>query len=247
MKTYKENSIFTLAFTVLPVFVCVCIIFTFLSVSFCKDSTVNTATDTKPSNSPVIIIDAGHGGEDGGTVGKNGILEKELNLKIAENINTLAVSLGYNTVMTRSEDILLYDRNVDYHGRKKALDLLARVKIAEKYDDAIFISIHMNAFPEEKYSGLQVYYSKNNEKSKELAETVQTAVRDSLQRSNTRKTKAADSSIFILDRVSHPAILIECGFLSNDAECRLLSSEEYQKKLSLTIFSALSKYIDMTT
>ncbi len=247
MKTYKENSFFYIAFTVLPAFVCVCVIFTFISASFCKESKANTATAASSYELPVLIIDAGHGGEDGGTTGKNGVFEKDLNLKIAEKINEFAISCGYNTVMTRSEDILLYDRNVDFKGRKKALDLLARVKIAEKYDNAIFISIHMNAFPDSKYSGLQVYYSKNNVKSGELAEMIQATVRDALQKENTRKVKVADSSIFVLDRVSLPAVLIECGFLSNEKECALLSSEEYQKKLSLAIFLAVSKYIETPT
>ncbi|MBR2387258.1 MAG: N-acetylmuramoyl-L-alanine amidase [Clostridia bacterium] len=247
MKILKENGFNSLLLAVFPAFVCVCVIFAFISSSFCKVSTMNTSTNDLPHSLPVLIIDAGHGGEDGGTVGINGVFEKELNLKIAENINQLALSCGYDTVMTRSEDVLLYDRNVDFKGRKKALDLLARVKIAEKYENAVFISIHMNAFPDGKYSGLQVYYSKNNEGSKELAESIQATVKNTLQASNNRKIKVADENIFVLDRVTHPAVLIECGFLSNEEECTLLSSEEYQKKLALSIFFAVSKYIEMPT
>ena len=235
------------AFFLIPLFVSVCLGLTLLSTAFCKEEATHTAINSDAKKLPVLIIDAGHGGEDGGTVGKNGVFEKELNLKIAENLNALALCSGYETVMTRSEDVLLYDRNVDFKGRKKALDLLARVKIAEKYDDAIFISIHMNAFPEERYSGLQVYYSKNHESSKMIADEIQATVKNILQPDNGRVTKSADSSIFVLDRITHPAVLIECGFLSNEEECALLSSEEYQKKLALVIFSALSKYIEAPT
>ncbi len=114
-------------------------------------------TSAQIKQSPTIIIDAGHGGEDGGTVGINGSLEKDINLNIAFCLYDIFRLGGYDVVMTRKDDTLLYDRNVDYKGRKKALDLAARVSIANKYEDCIFISIHMNSFPEQKYSGLQVY------------------------------------------------------------------------------------------
>ena len=115
------------------------------------------------NESPItVIIDAGHGGEDGGTSGENGVLEKELNLDLAKRVNELFKAAGINTVMTRDEDRLLYDPLSDYKGRKKILDMQERLRIASKHDNAIFISIHMNSFPEKKYSGLQVYYSNNN-------------------------------------------------------------------------------------
>lgn len=247
MKIYRRKHFSSLAFAFLPAFILLCGLFILISVTFCKEATPNTATDATSVDDPILIIDAGHGGEDGGTIGKNGVYEKDLNLQISQKLNEIAISCGYKTVMTRSEDILLYDRNVDYNGRKKALDLLARVKITQEYDNAIFVSIHMNAFPDSKYSGLQVYYSKNCEKSKEIAESIQNATREHLQPSNNRMIKAADSSIFVLDRITHPAVLIECGFLSNEEECSLLSSEEYQQKLALAIFSAVSKYIDTPT
>ena len=159
--------------------------------------------------------------------------EHQFLIKIAKEINDLALLCGYDTVLTRTEDILLYDRNVDFKGRKKALDLLARVNIAKKYENAIFISIHMNAFPDSKYSGLQVYYSKNHTDSKIIADEIQNTVRSTLQNNNNRKIKQADSSIFVLDNISIPSVLVECGFLSNEEECKLLSSEDYQKIFSL--------------
>ncbi len=191
---------------------------------------------------PTVIIDAGHGGEDGGTIGKNGIYEKDLNLMIAKDLCQMLRANGIEVVMTRETDVMLYDRNVDYRGRKKMLDLSARLKIGEKYEDCIFVSIHMNAFPQEQYRGLQVYYSPNAESSAILAERIQSTVCEYIQQDNTRKIKKANGSIFILDRIKNPAVLIECGFLSNPEECSLLSTEEYRQKLTLAIFCGICEY-----
>ena len=150
---------------------------------------------------------------------------------------------GVDVVMTRTEDILLYDPTDDYHGRKKMLDLAARLKIGKETPNSIFVSIHMNSFPQEKYSGLQVYYSKNDAESKRIADLIQSNTQTYLQPLNTRKTKGATSSIFLLDRLQTPAVLIECGFLSNYNEAKLLSCAEYRKKLAFVIFCSLTDYI----
>lgn len=243
MKNLKTFSPHVYFLFLLPAFVSVCILFTFIGNSFCKDAPLYTATEPQKNQALTLIIDAGHGGEDGGAVGVNGEFEKDINLKIAFALRDMALSAGYDTVMTRTEDILLYDRSVDYKGRKKALDLLARVKIAQKYENAVFVSIHMNAFPEEKYSGLQVYYSKNHPLSEEIAKEIQDGTRLNLQKENNRKIKPAGSNIYLLDRITLPSVLIECGFLSNSEECALLSSEDYQQKLALSIFLSVSKYL----
>ena len=228
-------------------FTAICVLLSLLSFTFCKWKLPDTATSIQSdSQSPTIIIDAGHGGEDGGTSGKDGTLEKELNLSISKKLRDLFCAAGYKVVMTRETDILLYDKNADYKGRKKELDLAKRVEIANSYENAVFISIHMNAFPDTKYSGLQVYYSKNHAASSEIANNIQTAVQEHLQKDNNRQTKPAGLNIFVLDRVRIPAVLIECGFLSNADECHKLTQDEYQKELSLTIFFAVSKYIEKT-
>ena len=103
-----------------------------------------------------VVLDAGHGGEDGGARSASGVLEKDINLDIALRLRDLLEANGVAVVLTRSTDVLLYDRDVDYHGRKKALDLAARRKIAEETENCIFVSIHMNAFPQTQYHGLQV-------------------------------------------------------------------------------------------
>ena len=226
------------------VFAMTAAVFVFFSLSI-KDS--STEVSIKKTSAPTIVIDAGHGGEDGGTVGINGVYEKDLNLDISFFLRDMLTSRGYDVILTRSEDILLYDRSVDFNGRKKALDLTARVEIARKYEECVFISIHMNAFSDAKYSGLQVYYSKNDERSALLAEAIQALIKETLQPMNKRKTKVAGENIFILDKIESPAILIECGFLSNHEECDLLSTNKYKQKLALIISLAIEKYMSEHT
>ena len=208
-----------------------------------KADALSTEISKPQAFSTTVIIDAGHGGEDGGAIGTNGIYEKDLNLKIATELADMLRASGINVIMTRNEDILLYDRNVDFKGRKKMLDLAARLKVANETENAVFISIHMNSFPIEKYSGLQVYYSKNTPESKMIAQNIQSSVKDLIQSNNGRSVKEADEKIYLLDRCTNPAILIECGFLSNKDECAQLSESKYQKELSLAIFSGIISYI----
>ena len=169
---------------------------------------------------PVVILDAGHGGEDGGTSGNGGtVVEKDLNLTITKLIEERLTEKGISVICTRSEDILLYDKNEDYKGRKKMLDLAARLNVAKQNPNSVFVSIHMNAFPKSQYSGLQVYYSPNDPRSAQLANAIQSNTKLQLQSTNNRASKKAGSNIYLLDRIESPAVLIECGFLSNPEEC----------------------------
>ena len=220
------------------------VVFCFISFANKNIHSQNTFDPDDMSNTPIVIIDAGHGGEDGGTIGVNGIYEKELNLKIAKKLETILKSSGVKVVMTRSTDTLLYDRNENYDGRKKALDMAKRLEISSSYENAIFVSIHMNSFPIAKYNGLQVYYSPNDPLSKEFADRIQSLTKDALMQENTRKTKASDGKIFLLDRMNIPSVLVECGFLSNPAECERLCNEAYQNELAAAICCAILEHID---
>ena len=208
---------------------------------------IDTDQNISPQKSLTVIIDAGHGGEDGGAIGKNGVYEKDINLDVAKDLSSMLRSCGINVVMTRETDTMLYEKNVDYKGRKKLLDLAARLKIGESYDNCIFVSIHMNSFPQEKYRGLQVYYSPNRPESALLANAIQDSVHTSLQPQNQRKTKSATKSIFLMDRISKPAVLIECGFISNAEECDLLCSHDYRQKLTFAIFCGITEFISENT
>ena len=187
-----------------------------------------------------VIIDAGHGGRDGGASTESGVLEKDLNLAVALKLRALLSELDVNVVMTRETDVMLADEN---SAHKKRDDLAARLKLAREQENCIFVSIHMNKFPVEKYSGLQVYYSKNNAESLLLAEAIQQKACEFLRKGNARTVKAADSSIYILHHIEVPAVLVECGFLSNPEEAALLQTESYRNKLAAVIFAAVAEHL----
>lgn len=188
----------------------------------------------------VIIIDPGHGGEDGGAVGKSGTLEKNINLAIAKNLQSYLLLAGYNVEMTRTEDVLLYNEN--QRNMKKYYDVRNRVAFAKEYEDAIFVSIHQNTFPIEKYSGLQVYYSPNNPDSEKISNLIQRNTVLFLQPNNNRKAKEAGRNIYVLKELYCPAVLVECGFISNGAEEALLCDEEYRKRLAFVIFKSIAEF-----
>ncbi|MBQ7379861.1 MAG: N-acetylmuramoyl-L-alanine amidase [Clostridia bacterium] len=192
----------------------------------------------------VVVIDAGHGGEDGGAVGVTGLVEKDLNLDIAKRLAALLEKEGVRVVMTRSEDVLLYDRNTDYQGRKKALDLAARQAIGDQNPDGIFVSIHANTFSQQIYHGLQVWYSGNHPQSLALAESLRAEVVGTLQPENHRQSKKAGSNIYLLYHLQIPAVLVECGFLSNPTECRALEDFEYRQELAHALCRGIMAYYE---
>lgn len=190
---------------------------------------------------PVIVIDPGHGGEDGGA-SSDGVCEKDINLGIALDLAALCRAAGLEYRLTRSEDVMLYDTDKP---SRKMQDLANRLKLTEDCD-CIFISIHQNKFPQPSCRGAQVYYSGNDENSKKLALAIQTAVCENLQSENTRQIKKAGSEIFVLDRAEVPAVLVECGFLSNKDDLSLLLSKDYRKKLACVLYSAILCYLAQT-
>lgn len=190
-----------------------------------------------------VIIDAGHGGEDGGTSSKSGLVEKDVNLSLAFILKEKLEAQGINVILTRDTDRLLYDRNVNYQGRKKKLDMAARLEIINNTESCIFISLHMNAFSDARYSGLQVWYSDNNPESQILADMIQKNIRENLQPENNRKIKSAGTSIYLLEQSACPAVLVECGFLSNVAEARLFESDEYKDTLCSHLCNSVIEFL----
>lgn len=224
-------AVFCLAFTAL-----LCMLYgLFLAVQpHRKDGA--RRTEAQGAEQPQVILDAGHGGRDGGARGVTGLVEKELNLEIASTLHDMLTAFGVNTDMTRRADSLVCDENdPDLRGKRKQTDLKNRVALADANPQALFVSIHMNNFSVEKYSGLQVYYSPHADESRALALCIQENTAALLQPGNTRQIKAAGSNIFLLNRIRTAAVLVECGFLSNRAESERLADAIYQKQLALVL------------
>ena len=187
---------------------------------------------------PTIILDPGHGGEDSGAVGVDGVYEKYLNLSIALRLRDLLTFEGWRVILTREDDRLLYSPDVALS--HKTQDLKNRLDYSTRYPDGIFVSIHMNKYPAESCKGAQIYYSPNHETSQGIAQYLQNELRERLDLSNRREIKSATSSIYILHRIQIPAILVECGFISNREESQLLQNECYQKKLIAILAEGLA-------
>lgn len=194
------------------------------------------------STLPLIIIDPGHGGEDGGTSSADGIIEKDINLSISRKLDILLTLCGYNTLMTRNEDKLIYSDSHESMRSKKVSDIRNRMSVIENNPESVFLSIHQNYFTQQKYNGAQVFYSPNNPESKLIADYIQKSVRESLQTGNERKTKKSGKEIYLLYHSKTPSVMVECGFMSNPTEAALLNDEEYQIKMSLVILNGLNEY-----
>ena len=194
---------------------------------------------------PLLAIDPGHGGEDGGS-SSGEVLEKDLNLAVSEDIYYLCALTGVPAKMTRRDDRALYDMYGDlddYTGRKKAYDLRNRVRFVEEEGAGVYLSIHQNKFTDPAYSGLQVWYSPNVKESEALAKMIQSAARKYLAPENEREVKRATSAIYVLKRAKVPAVLVECGFLSNPEDLGRLCDPSYRKRLAGAVFSESAKFM----
>lgn len=206
-----------------------------------RDEPALSAAAVQQNEEPVIIIDPGHGGEDGGA-SANGVLEKDINLSVALKLRDMLTAGGYEVEMTRDSDISIYDSASGTTRQKKVSDLNNRVDIINKSSNNILVSIHQNKFEQEKYYGTQIFYSKNDPKSEKLAEEIRRSVTGLLQPDNKRELKPADDSIFILSKAEVPAVIVECGFLSNPSEAEKLSQEEYQKQMAFAVYCGIMSY-----
>ena len=207
------------------------------SIVSSNEASVNNASDEKK---PVILLDPGHGGMDGGAVGIGGICEKDLNLDLAKKLAEKLTQEGITVILTRDTDTLL-----TYEGASSAKngDLRARLKMAEESEDCLFISLHMNKFSDSSVKGITLYHSPNNPEGLKLAEAIMAKVKENLQPENKRPIKAADSSLYILHRITRPAVLVECGFLSNAYEAALLADDGYRDRLAELLKDAIVGYV----
>ena len=196
-----------------------------------------------PITQKTVIVDAGHGGDDGGAIGIDGTVEKDINLDIALKLEKILKFYGFNVIMTRTQDVMTCDDGLDSLRKRKISDIHNRFELMRKNPDAIFISVHQNKFEDSSQHGTQVFYSANDERSKELAEAIQTSVTLTLQRKNDRVVKKSGSGIYLLYHAKIPAVLVECGFISNSDEVKKLKDESYRMKLAILIADGLLKYL----
>ena len=203
--------------------------------------TTNIVTnDTKEKEKKVIVIDPGHGGFDPGKVGVNEVLEKDINLKISLLLKDVLESEGYEVLMTRTEDCGLYSST---DSNKKRADMQKRVEIINSSNAVLAVSIHQNSFEQESSKGAQVFYHQESEKGKILGETLQEIIKSVIADGNHRVAKSNDS-YYMLRKTQCPLVIVECGFLSNQAEAKLLTEDEYQKKMAGAIRDGIKKYLE---
>lgn len=211
------------------------------AASFAYASQTAIGTASIPIKNMVVIIDAGHGGIDSGAVGTAGTLEDEINLSIALKLRRLVEQAGGVALMVREEDMGLYDANKK-SGRKLE-DLQNRMKMFKDSNADIIISIHMNFFPQGQYYGAQTFYKDGNENSKKLAQYIQSELISVIDRGNTRVIKPKND-VYVFKGNDLPGALVECGFLSNSEEERLLKEDHYQERVAWSIFSGMVKYFE---
>ena len=204
---------------------------------------VSVISENISENDKCVIIDAGHGGEDGGTQSADGVLEKDINLSISLKIDEILRSLGIKTVLIRDGDYMIYDEDSNTIRQKKVSDIHNRKKYMDEYKSSIFLSIHQNYFIESKYSGAQVFYSKNDDLSPEIAQSIQDSIRNNIQPENERKIKQSGTEIYLLYYATVPTVMVECGFLSNKNETENLVTDEYQKKIAFSIVEGILNYL----
>ncbi len=194
-----------------------------------------------PVSGKTIVIDAGHGGFDAGA-SANGLEEKNINLSVAKYLEEYISQGGGIAVMTRDEDRSTADVDTDGKSAKKS-DLENRKKLVETAEADVFVSVHMNKFPQEQYRGAQVFYSPQPQESKQLGEEIQASLKEILNDGNERQAKKAEG-IFILKNTLVPSVIVECGFLSNPQEAALLKEESYRQKLAWGIYVGIVKFFN---
>ncbi len=238
---YRGDFLFWHRFII--VFLCITLIFTGIYLSDSADTTaVQTLATTQTL--PLIIIDPGHGGIDGGTSGGDGTLEKDINLALSHKLNAFLTSMGFSTFMTRTDDRLIGEDTTIQSQKRR--DIMKRLSMVEEQDNVILLSVHQNYYEQPQYSGFQVFYTENNSANQKLATCLQETVVSLMQPQNDRQIKTVGSEIYLLHHCTKPAVMVECGFMSNVKELSLLKNENYQSQMAFSLGSGLIQYINET-
>ena len=222
-------------------FLCLCILG---GASWLGRDQIVAAIAPTPEGGRILILDAGHGGEDGGASSASGSKESDINLNIVLKTESLMAFLGVRTELTRSEDRSMHSEGASTLREKKVSDLKNRVEFVNSIPDSMLISVHQNYFTDVRYNGAQVFYNVGDV-SRQWGESTQEVLRQVLDPDNDRAAKAMPDHIYLFSHVSCPAILVECGFLSNGEEASLLLTDTYQRKISLALAGAYLQEIQM--
>lgn len=213
-----------------------------LTFSFCFNLTLNKVKyveSRKQFQKPTVVLDAGHGGKDCGTVSSSGTLEKDINLAIVNKLYDFLCFSGIKTVRIRSEDTEYYPPK----SNKNKSDLYNRLDFVNSIENSVLVSVHQNHYEDESQWGMQVWYTANEKSSKILADNILNSTKSLIQPDNQRENKVSDSSYYILYKATVPSVMVECGFMSNTEENLKLQDSGYQNKLSYSIMLGIEKYL----
>lgn len=223
---------------ILSVFVSV---FTFMFASSKRENNNTITTVTLPVSGKTVVLDAGHGTPDEGAQSSNGTTEAETNLKIALKVQNLLEQSGCTVILTRSDESAIYDLDSKTLKQKKISDIHNRVKIGNESQADIFVSIHLNKIPQQQYYGWQCFFKNGNEQSEKLAKELQENLNKTIEKENNRVAMKIDN-VYIVKHVEIPLSIVECGFLSNPEEEKLLLDDSYQNKLAWGIYNGIIEY-----
>lgn len=208
-----------------------------------RENGAAVAVSGRVSAQKTIVLDAGHGGIDGGCVAPDGTCEKDINLAIVQNLRQMLEFSGYNVVLTRSEDVSVHDSGVEGIRNQKVSDMENRLEIIKSYPESVFVSVHQNQYTDSRYFGAQMFYTTNNSDNFRLATVMQKCFAE-LQPDNDREIKLIDNELYLFKTTEQPALLIECGFLSNPDDAAKLKADTYQKQVAFTIYKGLMSYFE---
>ena len=213
------------------------VLFLILQHDFIEDDSWNTWN--LPLSGKIILLDAGHGGPDGGA-GTGKTLEKDIALEITLKVRDYLQQQGALVIMTRETDKDLADPDTRGYSRRKVEDLKKRLKMINKTDNDLFVSIHLNAIPSSRWSGAQTFYAPHHQENARAAKFIQEELRKNLENTN-RKAKPLNQ-VYILKNAKKPGALVEVGFLSNPGEKAMLKKDSYQEKVAISIYKGIMRY-----
>ena len=223
------------------VFILSCMIISILFFNFTSIPYATIETSSTPVSNHVVILDAGHGLPDGGAEAQDGTYESTINLSIVEKLQKLLEASSCTVILTRSDENGIYEMDADTIRKKKISDMKNRAEIGNNSNAEIFVSIHLNKISDSRYSGWQTFYKPDNESSLNLANSIQENLNYSVQKENNRVPEKVPD-IYLAKNLEIPFTIVECGFLSNSAECELLKTDNYQEILAWGIYTGIMDY-----